>query len=117
MMIEEIDRHAAAGESFAFETTLAGHTYVKRIPRWRATGYTVKLIFLALNSPEEAIARVAERVAQGGHNVEEGVVRRRFASGTRNFLGIYRLLVDYWEWFDNSGPAPRLLEEGTNYER
>lgn len=114
MMLEEIDRHAAAGRSFAFETTLAGHAYVRRIERWRGLGYTTQLVFLALGSPEEAIARVAMRVRQGGHDVAADVIRRRFAAGMRNFLETYRHRVDFWQWFDNSGPQPRLLEEGTN---
>ena len=114
MMLAEIDRHAAAGRSFAFETTLAGHTYVRRIEKWRAAGFRVKLIFLSLDSVEEATARVATRVRQGGHNVASEVIRRRFAAGMRNFLDIYRHRVDYWQWFDNRGAQPRLLEEGTN---
>ncbi len=114
VMINEIDRHAAAGRSFAFETTLAGHTYLHRIEKWRGVGYVVELIFLSLVSAEEAIARVAMRVRQGGHDVKSDVVRRRFASGMRNFLGIYRQRVDFWQWYDNSGPRPRLLEEGSN---
>jgi predicted ABC-type ATPase len=114
LMIEEIDRNAMEGHSFAFETTLAGHTYLKRIARWRAAGYLVKLLYLSLGSPEEAIARVASRVQQGGHDVAEDVIRRRFASGMRNFLEIYRSRVDYWQWLDNSGETPRLLDEGTN---
>lgn len=116
LMLEEIDRHAAAGRNFAFETTLAGHTYATRISKWRASGFTVKLIFLALHTPDEAIARVAMRVRQGGHDVPPEVIRRRFASGMRNFLEVYRHRVDYWQWFDNSGRAPRLLEEGANDE-
>lgn len=114
VMIAEIDRHAAAGHSFAFETTLAGHTYAQRIPKWRATGYKVKLIYLSLASADEAIARVAMRVRQGGHDVPADVIRRRFVGGMRNFLEIYRPLVDYWQWFDNSSRLPRLLEEGAN---
>ena len=114
LMLEEIDRHAAAGRNFAFETTLAGHTYATRILKWRSTGYTVKLIFLALRTPEEAIARVALRVRQGGHGVPPEVIRRRFASGMENFLQIYRHRVDYWQLFDNSGRPPQLLEEGRN---
>jgi predicted ABC-type ATPase len=110
-MLEEIDRRAAAGESFAFETTLAGHTYVRRIPGWRAAGYRVKVMFLSLPTAEDAIARVALRVRQGGHDVPPDVIRRRFAAGMRNFLTVYRDLVDSWQRFDNSGPTPRLIEE------
>jgi predicted ABC-type ATPase len=114
MMLEEIDRHAAEGRSFAFETTLSGHTYLRRIDSWRADGYTVELIFLSLRSPEEAIERVATRVQQGGHAVAPEIIRRRFASGMQNFLQIYRYRVDDWQWFDNSGPRPRLFDEGSN---
>lgn len=114
MMLAEIDRHAAEGKSFAFETTLAGHTYLRRIDAWRAAGFTVEMVFLSLRSPDDAIARIAARVRQGGHDVAEEVVRRRFEAGLRNFLTLYRHRVDYWQWFDNSGAAPRLLEEGTN---
>ena len=112
LMLGEIDRNAAEGNSFAFESTLSGHTYVKRIRAWRERGYIVKLIFLSLKTPEEAIARVATRVQQGGHDVPADVIRRRFVSGMRNFRDVYRPIVDYWQWFDNSGPAPRLLGEG-----
>jgi predicted ABC-type ATPase len=114
LMLEEIDRNAADGRNFAFETTLAGHSYVRRIADWRRDGYVVKLIFLSLASVEEAIARVAGRVQQGGHEVPAEVVRRRYASGMRNFTEIYRHGVDYWQWFDNTGMRPVLLDEGGN---
>jgi predicted ABC-type ATPase len=60
------------------------------------------------------IARVALRVRQGGHSVPPEVIRRGFATGTENFLQIYRHRVDYWQLFDNSGRLPQLLEEGRN---
>jgi predicted ABC-type ATPase len=116
LMLAEIDRNAAAGRSFAFETTLSGHSYASRIPRWRASGFAVKLVFLSLGSPDDAIDRVAIRVRQGGHDVPSDVIRRRFASGMRNFIEIYRHRVDYWQLFDNSGPSPVLLEEGGIHE-
>ncbi len=114
LMLEEIASHAAAGRSFAFETTLSGLTYARMIPRWRGDGYTVKLIFLALNTPEDAINRVELRVQQGGHDVPPDVIRRRFSAGLRNFKRIYRPLVDYWRLVDNTGDQPRVLGEGVN---
>jgi predicted ABC-type ATPase len=114
LMLEEIDRNAADGHNFAFESTLAGHSHARRISDWRGDGYVVKLIFLSLANAEEAIARVAGRVQQGGHDVLAEVVRRRFASGMRNFTEIYRHRVDYWQWFDNTGLRPVLLDEGGN---
>lgn len=114
LMLEEIARHAAEGRNFAFETTLSRRTYLPMISAWRASGFTVKLIFLSLATPEEAIERVAMRVAQGGHDVPLETIQRRFASGMRNFLDVYRQQVDYWRWFDNGGDIPLLMEEGSN---
>ena len=84
------------------------------IPRWRKAGYRVRLIFLSLPTPEIAIARVAARVAQGGHNVASAIVRRRFDSGLHNLKEIYMDLVDQWEWYDNSSNIPRLISAGAN---
>ena len=114
IMLGEIERRVRKGESFAFETTLSGHVYARMIPQWRAQGYHVRLIFLSLPSPEIAIARVASRVAQGGHNVASAVVRRRFEAGLRNVQDTYRDLVDRWELYDTSGSAPRLISVGGN---
>lgn len=113
-MLEEIAIHVAANKSFAFETTLSSLTYARMIPQWRAANYIVKLLFLSLATPEEAIARVAMRVRQGGYSVPPTIIRRRFIAGLRNFHDVYRRCVDYWQWFDNSGSMPRLLEEGEN---
>ena len=112
LMLEAIGEHVARGESFAFETTLSGLTYAHMIPRWRQAGYSVKLIFLSLHDVDMALARVAARVAQGGHDVPEVTVRRRFSAGIRLFRDCYRLLVDSWLLYDNSQNIPLLLEEG-----
>lgn len=112
LMLEEIEALAARGESFAFETTLAGRSYLRHIAQWRTQGYRVSLFFLKLPNVETAIARVAERVRQGGHAVAEPVIRRRFAAGWRNFEGAYRAAVDDWAVYDNTGAAPVLLEWG-----
>lgn len=114
LMLAEIRRRVRNGSSFAFETTLSGHSYARMIPRWRATSYYVKLIFLNLPTPDLAVARVAARVAQGGHNVPESVIRRRFDSGLRNFRELYSPLVNSWEWYDNSGINPQLISSGGN---
>lgn len=114
IMLAEIQRRTRKGESFALETTLSGHVYARLIPRWRKAGYRVRLIFLSLPTPEIAIARVAARVAQGGHHVASDVVRRRFHSGLRNFQETYISLVDTWWWYDNSGNTLQLISTGAN---
>ena len=97
MMLQMIGACVGRGDSFAFETTLSGRGYARMIPRWQAQGYWVTLIFLRVSSPEAAIARVRQRVQEGGHNIHEQVVRRRFHAGWENFQRIYRYLVDNWE--------------------
>jgi predicted ABC-type ATPase len=114
LVLQEIRRKVRAGESFAFETTLSGRHYARLIPLWRNAGYHVKLIFLSLPAADLAISRVSARVVQGGHNVPEDVVRRRFHAGLRNFQEIYRKLVNSWIMYDNSGPEPSFIEAGDN---
>lgn len=114
LMLEEIDRHAKQGRSFAFETTLAGLGYVRRIRQWRRLGYAVKLIYLPLASPEEALRRVEQRVRQGGHRIPEAVVRRRFHRSVANFRDVYRDLVDSWVVVDRRGRRLVVVEEGAN---
>ena len=113
LMLRQIDEHARCGRSFAFETTLSGRGHARRIPRWRAQGYRVELFFLRLPTAEAALGRVAQRVSEGGHDVPEPVIRRRFDAGWRNFEHVYRDLVDAWAVFDNSGDAPQLVAEGS----
>ena len=114
LMLQEISNQAKGGKNFAFETTLAGRGYLKMIRQWRSDGYMVKLLFLSLATPEEAISRVRLRVAQGGHNIPEAVIRRRFYSGLNNFENIYRQCVNYWQLINNSGTMPILIERGEN---
>ena len=73
-------------------------------------GYHVSLYFLSLPDPEVAIARVAERVRQGGHGIPDAVIRRRFAAGLANLEAIYKPAVDRWAVFDNVGREPVLID-------
>lgn len=114
LMLEEIADCVQRGESFAFETTLAGLGYRRHIDQWRSLGYHVSLYFLALPDAEAAVDRVSERVKQGGHDIPEPVIRRRFAAGLDNFRHHYKARVDVWALYDNSGPEPVLLEWGEN---
>jgi len=112
VMLQEIRRRVRAGESFAFETTLSGRQYARWISRWQAAGYHVKLIFLQLPTVDLALARVAARVAQGGHEVPAVVVRRRFTAGWQHFQALYRPLVDCWIVYDTAEAKPRPLASG-----
>jgi predicted ABC-type ATPase len=109
-MLRRLKELGLARADFAFETTLAGRNYAPWLVGLRASGYRAHLVFLSLPSPDLAVARVAERVRLGGHDVPEPVIRRRFAAGLRNFFGIYQDGVDTWQLYDNSDlRRPRLI--------
>ena len=112
LMIEEIESHVRERRSFAFETTLSGRRYARMIPQWQGIGYSIKLVFLYLQDVRIAIERVQVRVRQGGHDVLEDVIRRRYEAGWRNFQQNYKRLVDTWVVYDNSGDAPLLVDAG-----
>jgi len=110
VMLERLRYLARARRDFAFETTLAGRGHARWLESLRAVGYRTHLTFLSLPSPELALARVAERVRQGGHDVPEETVRRRFGAGLRNLAACYLDIVDSWHVYDNSSlEGPRLI--------
>lgn len=102
LMIDRIIHLLKEGETFAFETTLATRSYIKLIQQAQKRGYFVTLLFFSLSSPEQAVARVAKRVSQGGHNIPLEVIHRRFHAGLQNLFQLYIPVVDYWALYDNS---------------
>ena len=114
LLLREVEECLDRGDSFALETTLSGLGYLRHIRQWRQMGYHLSMFFLALPSPEMAVARVAERVKQGGHDIPNSVIRRRFAAGRQNSDAHYRYCVDAWALYDNAGVMPVMLEWGEN---
>ena len=80
------------------------------IPAWQRSGYIVKLIFLQLDSADDAVSRVAQRVRQGGHDIPERTIRRRFTKGMSNFKDLYAPIVDSWTLYDNSDDVPVVID-------
>lgn len=117
LALREIHDCARRGESFAFEATLSGLSYLHLIAQWQQEGYRVHMFFLDLASAEASLARIRERVRQGGLAIPEETVRRRFEAGRRNFEQHYREAVDMWVRFDNLSEPPRFLELGENPTR
>ena len=102
IMLDRILLHIRNGVDFALETTLATRSYAGLIKKAQAKGYFVSLLYFWLVSPEQAIMRVAKRVAEGGHNIPEDVIRRRYTNGLRNLFELYIPICDYWVMYDNS---------------
>jgi len=111
IMLNRINEYIKKGDSFAFETTLSGKTYLKKIEEMKLKGYEVILYYLKLATVELAIERVKLRVAQGGHNIPEKDIRRRFERSWINFNKFYKALVDRWIIFDTSNLPPKIIDK------
>jgi len=109
LMLEEINYYAKRGEDFGFETTLSGRTYLGLIRRLKKLGYIVHFFFLLVPTVDLALTRVRGRVLEGGHNIPEPLVRRRFGRSIQNFFADYRQPGDSWIVFDNSGATPAVV--------
>ena len=112
LMLKRIDKLISYKKDFAFETTLATRSYRKTISRAIKEGYQVTMVFFWLDSVELAIERVRTRVLEGGHNIPEKVIRRRYYSGIKNLFEIYIPICDYWMLFNNSVSPSELIAEG-----
>jgi predicted ABC-type ATPase len=115
--LARLDSLESQRKSFAFESTLASHALVRRLRRLKKRGYSVHVVYLWLPTVDLALARVAERVRTGGHDVPAEAVRRRFDRGRRNFFTLYRPLADTWRLYDASAiTGPRLAATGGHEE-
>ena len=114
LVLQQIHEYAKRGVNFAFETTLSGKSYVNLLAELKARDYSLHLFFLWIPSAELAIARIKDRVAEGGHHIPAEDVRRRFTRGLINFFTLYEPLVDSWVMFDNSKAKPILIAKRRN---
>ena len=100
-----------SGSTFAMETTLSGKAQMNLAREARAAGLATSLLYLTARTPEICLERIARRVAEGGHDVPEDIVRRRFTRSLDN-LPAYLALSDLWRVYEASGPVPMLALEG-----
>lgn len=113
LMLKEIDQFAEQRVDFGFESTLSGTSYLNLIRRLRTQGYEVHIFFFWVPTVDLSLSRIRDRVLEGGHNVPEPVVRRRYVRSIKNFLRVYRHEADVWMTFDNSSAtlAPIAIEK------
>jgi len=102
VMLERMEALTAKRVSFGLESTLAARSLAPRLRGLIATGYEFHLVFLYLPSADLAVARVADRVKLGGHNVSEETIRRRYNSGLKNLFSLYQPIAMTWRILDNS---------------
>jgi predicted ABC-type ATPase len=113
IMLRRIDELLQKDVDFAFETTLATKSFAQTVRKAQEKNYTVTLLFFWLNSIELAKQRVALRVAEGGHNIPEEIIERRYQRGIKNLFDIYLPVCDNIMCFDNSDQLPLLIFKKT----
>ena len=116
IMLRKINDFINKKYDFAFETTLSTKSHTKTIEKAKENEYEITLLFLFLDSVDLAIERVRARVEEGGHDIPEKVIRRRYFAGIKNLFDLYVPVCDYWMITDNSNPNLKLVAEGTQKE-
>lgn len=111
IMLNRINELMEAGLSFAFETTLSTRSYKNKIILAKKKGYNVTLLFFWLKNIDLAKERVKTRVIEGGHNIEEEVIARRYYGGIKNLFYIYIPIINDILIFDNSEGKHELIAE------
>lgn len=116
LFLQEIQHCISQKTDFAFETTLAGRSYLKLIRQLQQEGWRVELIYLALPNRDVSRLRVAERVAHGGHHISTPDIERRFPRSLRNLLNDFSQIVDQCQCYFNADDVPKLIfeQQGSN---
>ena len=112
LMLQKMKKLIKQKKDFAFETTLSPRSYVNLVQKARDEGYHVTLLFFWLNSTDLAIERVKSRVKEGGHDIADHVIKRRYYNGLVNLFQRYIPICDYWIIMDNSKLKAELVAEG-----
>ena len=105
LVLKRTDRLIGQGKSFAIETTLSGHHIRKIIAKAKAAGYVVELYYLFCRDVNVNLARITNRVKQGGHHVPADDVRRRYWRSLVNFHTVYKDICDIVYLYDTTGES------------
>lgn len=106
LLLSYVKQCVKSQSTFGLETTLSGRSYARLFRNAKQRGFRIVLFFLWLPSVSLALARVENRVKQGGHHVPANVIRRRFRSGLRNLINVYKPVADELWLYDASTLPP-----------
>jgi len=116
IMLARMKELARQRTDFAFETTLASRSFAPWLAGLCKQGYSFRLLYLWLPDANVAVCRVRERVRQGGHDIPDEVIRRRYERSLRNLFDLYLPLAEDWAIYDNSRTPSHLLALGRREE-
>jgi len=104
LFLREIYANIEKRVDFAFETTLAGRSQISLLKKLKQSGWQVVLFFLWIPDAVFSKSRVRERVVQGGHDIPDETIYRRYPRIMHNLIKTYIPLCDKVICYDNSGP-------------
>jgi len=107
--LKKIKKFLKKKSDFVVETTLSGKMWKRLISDFKKANYYITIFFIYLDSPEEAVKRVAIRIKKEGHYVSKEDVHRRYFRSISNFWLIYKNLADEWFLINNSEKFPYLV--------
>jgi predicted ABC-type ATPase len=115
ILLTEIRATIKARQTFALESTLSGRGYIRMLKSARDRGFQIEIHYLWIASPAEAIARVKQRVRNGGHYVSPADIRRRFKRSLQFLVSSYLPLANRWAIWDNrTAPARQIANSSTH---
>lgn len=88
LAIKKIHACIERGISFTQETTLSGHHILRTARKVRELGYQIHLYYIGLDSAEESVSRIENRVRRGGHDVPSNLVQNRFVNRWTNLVSV-----------------------------
>lgn len=112
IMLDRIEKLMDGEHSFSIETTLSTKSYVNLVRKAQSRGFVVQLLFFWLPTPEAAIQRVAKRVSEGGHNIPQEVIIRRYYAGINNLFHLFMGIVDAWMVVENMRNPRVIIADG-----
>ena len=114
---QRLETAIAAGDDFNFESTLGGQSITRLLQHAIDVGADVVVWYVALASPELQLERVRARVTEGGHDIPEAEIRKRYDTSRLNLIELMPGLAEL-RVYDNSqhadlangeAPEPRLI--------
>ena len=111
LFLNEVHNNITKRIDFAFETTLAGRSQISLLKKLRQDGWQIVLFFLWIPSADFSKDRVRQRVQDGGHDISDDAIYRRYPRIMHNLINIYMPLCDKISCYDNSNPEPVLVFE------
>ncbi|MFB6305859.1 MAG: zeta toxin family protein [Flavobacteriales bacterium] len=114
LILNRIKKLIESGNNFAFETTLAIKSHMNLLKNAKEKSFQITLLFFWLSSPKIAVSRAKNRIYEGGHDIPEEVIYRRYKNGLKNFFNLYMFIIDNWLFIDNSGENYEIIAEGAN---